>query len=416
MDIKAVDLFCGAGGLTYGLEHTGIDVVAGVDIDSNARHPYEENTNAEFLRRDIGGLLGETSSDADPLELSEVEDLLPSDSITAIVGCAPCQPFSELNNGVANSEHEKWGLLEAFLKVCRELEPDVVAIENVEGLLSDEIYQDRFKQWFDDHDQYSVWDGIIDCTDYLVPQSRKRLIMLASRLGDIEIIPPTRDQGDIVSVRRAFAEANLPVIGPGESASHIDSLHKAAGLRGKNPERMRHTKEGEDWHDWPDRLTLDSQDEDNSFTAYGRMWWDQPAPTLTTQFYNWGSGRFGHPGYAEDPGDSIDRAISLREGALLQTFPPDYSFVQDGEDPTNDVMGQLIGNAVPVRVGNAIGGSIRRHLDIQDIEAETTECEQSNSSNEEQAMYDSLLPPPEIATDGTLADPPIDPPNATRVR
>lgn len=416
MKVVAVDFFCGAGGLTYGLEQTGIDVVAGIDIDSNARYPYEANTNAEFLHRDIGGLLDETTSDVDPLELSEVIDIFPEDSITALVGCAPCQPFSELNNGVANSEHEKWGLLEAFLEVCREFEPDIVAIENVEGLSNDEIYKDRFKQWFDDHDQYSVWDAIIDCTDYLVPQSRKRLIMLASRLGEIEMIPPTRDHSDIVSVRRAFAEANLPEIGSGESASHIDPLHKAAGLRGKNPERMRHTKEGEDWHDWPDRLKLDSQDKDNSYTAYGRMWWDSPAPTLTTQFYNWGSGRFGHPGYAENLEDSTDRAISLREGALLQTFPPDYRFVEDGDDPVNDVMGQLIGNAVPVRVGNAIGGSIRHHLDGQDIEVEAREFEQSTSSEADQSMYNNLIAPPMTDMDGTFAKPQDNPPDATRVR
>lgn len=395
MRLVAVDLFCGAGGLTYGLEQTGVDVVAGVDIDPASRFPYEENTESNFMQRDIGGLLDrELESDIPGLEMEELKDLYPENSITALVGCAPCQPFSDLNNGVANSEHENWELLEAMRQVAEDLEPDLVAIENVAGLAGDEIYTDGFRQWFETQEAYDVWDGIIDCTDYGVPQSRKRLIMLASRMGEIEFIPPTREDSDIVTVRRSLAKAELPRIEAGESASNVDSLHKAAGLRGKNPERMRHTKEGEDWHNWPDRLKLDSQDEDNTFTAYGRMWWDRPAPTLTTQFYNWGSGRFGHPGYDENPEKSVDRAISLREGALLQTFPKDYEFVREGEEPVNDTIGQLVGNAVPVRIGNAIGGSLRRHLDQIGVEIEEPNPVHDSPSDKLTPTYKSLVFPP----------------------
>lgn len=410
MRVAAVDLFSGAGGLTYGLERTGIEVVAGFDIDSACEFPYEANTDADFRRRDIGGVLdGGSESDVRDLSTSKVKDLYPDGAVRALVGCAPCQPFSDLNNARDSSDHEKWGLLEAMRRVSEELKPELVAIENVEGLADDEIYTGGFREWFEDHEEYHVWDGIVDCTNYGVPQSRKRLIMLASKLGEIELIPPTRTGDDVVTVRRTFAEADLPEIDAGEAASEVDPMHKAAGLRGKNPERMRHTREGEDWHDWPDRLKLASQDEDNTYTAYGRMWWDEPAPTLTTQFYNWGSGRFGHPGYEDDPEESIDRAISLREGALLQTFPKDYAFVEEGEDPVNHEMGRLIGNAVPVRVGSAIGGSFHRHLDHLGIDVTT---EGDVAPQRSPPSYDRLVPP-EVSEDGShdqteATDPPAD--------
>ena len=417
MRTAAVDFFCGAGGLTYGLEETGIDVIAGIDIDPEARFPYQANTGAKFIQKDVGGLLGnESNADIDSLRMEEVEDFYPDDSISVLVGCAPCQPFSDLNNGVVNSDHEKWGLLEAIRRVSEELEPDIVAIENVKGLADDEIYTEGFREWFEQHDEYNIWDDIIDCRDYLVPQSRRRLIMLASRLGDIELIPPTRSPDDIVTVRRAFADADLPEIGAGEVASDVDPLHKAAGLRGKNSERMRYTKGGEDWHDWPDRLKLDSQDENNSFTAYGRMWWDKSAPTLTTQFYNWGSGRFGHPGYDEEPAESTDRAISLREGAILQTFPKDYRFVQRGENPVNDTIGRLIGNAVPVRVGNAIGGSIRRHLDQLGVDVEDGGPHENKTRDDSLSSSEVLVPPPVLEDQSRSIDFLEQSTDATRVR
>lgn len=397
MRVVVVDLFCGAGGLTYGLEETGLEVIAGVDLDPACKFPYDENTSASFRQRDIKGLLDdETDSDVENLTQDELKNLYPDDAVKVLVGCAPCQPFSELNNGDANTKHDKWGLLEAVRRVAEAIEPELVAIENVAGLANDEIYTRRFREWFENHDSYNVWDDVIDCSDYLVPQSRTRLIMLASQFGNIELIPPIRTDKDIVTVRRTFDEAGLPKLGPGEIATDADPMHKAAGLRGKNPERMRHTKEGEDWHDWPDRLKLDSHNENNSYTAYGRMWWDKLAPTLTTQFFNWGSGRFGHPDYDENPKKSTDRAISLREGALLQTFPKEYKFVEENEVPTNTKMGRLIGNAVPVRVGNAIGGSIRRHLSKQEIDVDFMDVDQKENNTITSPSYRSLVVPPVI--------------------
>lgn len=400
-DVVAIDLFCGVGGLTYGLESVGISVRTGIDIDGACQYPYEANTDAQFLRRDIAGVLDiATDSDVDDLTVAEVASLLPDDAVTIIAGCAPCQPFSELNNGIANTDHDKWGLLEAMRRVVEAVEPDIVAMENVPGIADDEIYTDNFRAWFTEtaDPEYRVEDDVVDCTEYRVPQSRQRLVMLASRLGDPELVPPPRTADDVMTVRRTFTASEAPEIAAGEAAPEFHPLHKAADLRGANPERMRHICEGENWHDLPEDLKPASE-ANSSYIAYGRMWWDRPAPTLTTNFFNWGSGRFGHPGHDEDPAASTDRAISLFEGAILQTFPADYEFVPEDEDPKMVTLGRLIGNAVPVRLAKAIGGSIRRHLVELDVDTEFTprHCQSEKADDEME-----LVPPP---TDDLLTQP-----------
>lgn len=410
--VVAIDLFCGAGGFTYGLESVGIDVVAGIDVDEACRYPYETNTDAQFLKRDIGGVLdGETDSDAKDLTLDEAKSLFPDDAVTIVAGCAPCQPFSELNNGIVNTDHDKWGLLEAMRRVVEAIEPDIVAMENVPGIADDEIYTANFRNRFIENGDpdYRVTDYIVDCTDYLVPQSRERLVMLASRFGDPELVPSPRTEDDVVTVRRELCSLNLPEIDAGEAAPEFHPLHRAAGLRGDNPDRMRHTREGEDWHDLPDHLKPASE-ENSSYTAYGRMWWDRPAPTLTTNFFNWGSGRFGHPGYDEDPADSTDRAISLLEGALLQTFPFDYEFVPGGENPQMSTVGRLIGNAVPVRLAKAVGGSVRRHLVEHDVDVAFSERRHQSTKSDEGEI--KLVLPPIDDLQFHLRDEPSEPDNA----
>jgi DNA (cytosine-5)-methyltransferase 1 len=122
-------------------------------------------------------------------------------------------------------------------------------------------------------------------------------------------------------------------------------------------ERMRASKPGGTWRDWPSHLVAECHRKPTGKTypgVYARMAWDEPSPTLTTQFYGFGNGRYGHP--------EQDRAISLREGAILQGFPKRYSFVKKGEPVHFKVLGRLIGNAVPVTLGRVIGKSVKAHL------------------------------------------------------
>lgn len=348
MDVAAVDLFSGVGGLTHGLENAGITVVAGIDVDPDCKYPYEENNDATFVEANIAEISSET-----------VADLYPGDSIQVLAGCAPCQPFSNYNNGVDSSEMEDWGLLKEFGRLVRDIEPDIVAMENVQEIRNHRVYSDFIDTLF--KNGYDISINKADCEKYGVPQSRRRLVVLASKHGDVGLIDPTHTGYDeYVTVRDTIGGDTLDPIEAG-GADDEDPLHRSQTLEDINLERIRQSTPGGTWRDWDEELVLEchKKESGSSYDAvYGRMEWDALAPTITTQFYGYGSGRFGHP--------EQDRAISLREGAMLQTFPEDYSFVEDDDDEVHfNQIGQFIGNAVPVKLAEAIGESILQHLNTQ---------------------------------------------------
>jgi DNA (cytosine-5)-methyltransferase 1 len=200
---------------------------------------------------------------------------------------------------------------------------------------------------------YEVWVDVIDCAQYGLPQRRRRTVLLASRHGEIKLRAP--NQSETKTVEDALK--GLPILRHGGRHAQ-DPLHAASGLSDLNYQRIKASKPGGSWRDWPKNLIAKCHRKDTGKSycgVYGRMRWDEPAPTLTTQFYGFGSGRFGHPSQA--------RGLSLREGAILQGFPQDYSFVSKGESVQFKVLGRLIGNAVPVDLGRAIGESIIEHVE-----------------------------------------------------
>jgi DNA (cytosine-5)-methyltransferase 1 len=202
---------------------------------------------------------------------------------------------------------------------------------------------------------YNVWQGVVDCTQYGLPQTRRRMVILASVIGPIEPIAPTHEKPQTVK----DAIGKLPAIEAG-SAHKNDAFHMSSRLSDLNLERIRASRPGGTWRDWPKRLVAECHRKETGRTypgVYGRMTWDDPSPTITTQFYGFGNGRFGHP--------EQDRGISLREGAILQGFPKDYAFVPEGGPTHFKVLGRMIGNAVPVVLGEAIGQSIAAHLGIE---------------------------------------------------
>ncbi|TKX35160.1 DNA cytosine methyltransferase [Halorubrum sp. CGM5_25_10-8B] len=352
MSIRAVDLFCGAGGLTYGLQEAGIDVRAGFDIESECRHPYtENNSDVDFVEGDL----------SDDVSNAEIEEYLSAgeDDYTLIAGCAPCQPYSTMSNGNKNrtEDHEKWGLMDEFAEIVADIQPDLVTMENVPQVQKHDPYDDFCRRLAEAG--YHISDRVVDCPNYGVPQQRKRMVLLASKHGRIELQDPTHDP-DEVTVESEFSKHNFCELEAGET-SDDDFLHNARGLSDTNKKRIRHSQPGGTWKDWPEELLLKCHKKDSGrkyIAPYGRMEWNKPAPTITTQFYNYGSGRFGHP--------EEDRAISVREGATLQTFPSDYSFVQSEEELSVKSVGKLIGNAVPVRLAEAIGQSLIQHIRNED--------------------------------------------------
>ena len=337
----ALDLFCGAGGLSYGMKQAGVDVLAGVDVDPACRYPFKANVKADFYQKDVA-----------ELSIGFVRSLLGTKAPRVLAGCAPCQPFSSYTNPVAIQEHD-WQLLSKFGEMVTELLPEIVTMENVPRLERYSVF-DSFLDTLDDGG-YSYNYKVVRCASYGVPQTRRRLVLLASRLGNINLIGPTHSKGEFQTVRRAIQHLDGIAAGT-ESVS--DPIHKSSGLSEKNLKRIRSSKPGGTWRDWDSGLQAACHLRKSGRTypsVYGRMQWDELAPTLTTQFHGYGNGRFGHP--------TQDRAISLREGAILQTFPENYSFVPRDEAVHIATVARLIGNAVPVLLGEAIGRSIVTHLE-----------------------------------------------------
>ncbi len=338
MKIDAVDLFCGAGGLSYGLIKAGIHVRAGLDFDQHCTFPYTTNIpKAKFLLEDIS-----------QTQASSLAKFYRKRSIKLLAGCAPCQPFSSLRNGTARQKSDKWPLLGHFSRLVQEIHPDLVTMENVPVLQTQSIYTDFVSAL--EQQGYFICAGVIDAAIYGVPQRRRRLVLLASRYGAIRMLKPEEIGAEKRTVRQAIG--GLPPIHAGGS-SKKDHLHKSRALTEINLERVNASIPGGTWEDWPERLKLACHQKESgaSFkSVYGRLEWDKPSGTITTQSSNLGTGRFGHP--------VQHRALSLREMAILQSFPDDYKFIPDGEDVQFSSLGRLIGNAVPVDLAYAVGRSI----------------------------------------------------------
>lgn len=363
MPVNVVDLFCGAGGLTAGLEAAGLSVAKGVDVDRDAKYAYEENTDADFVNLDVQTLADEH----EPVErwFQHAEGGPFADGVRVLAGCAPCQPYSTMSNGEYDGDHtnhDEWGLLDAFRQIVAEIEPDVVVAENVLQVRNDDTYE-QFVETLTNQG-YSINDDEnknVYLPEYGVPQKRRRWVLVASKHGLISLPAPTyTEPEEYPTVQERIG--HLPSIKPGEPHPE-DPVHRSRELSEANIERIKLTEPGGDWRDWADAgredllLNCHKKASGKSYTApYGRMVPDEPAPTITTQFYNYGSGRFGH----YDP--EQNRALSMREGALLQTFPEEYEFYDEWSDVGTKNLGRLIGNAVPPRLGEVIGKGITQHL------------------------------------------------------
>jgi DNA (cytosine-5)-methyltransferase 1 len=342
--ISAVDLFCGAGGLTHGLLRASISVEGGIDVDPAAAHAYtKNNAGARFLQWDVGRK-----------NYPSIAKLFAEGKHRLLAGCAPCQPFSKLTNGI--ERHRSWDLLDNFGRFVDGIVPELVTMENVPELAQRgrEVF-DSFRRTLERNDYYVDWK-IVNCADYGAPQSRKRLVLLASRLGEIKV-PEGRysDPSKWKTVRQAIG--GLAPVSAG--AQHPDDpLHAAARLSPLNMRRIRATPhDGGTKDDWPKDLVLHCHRRKTGsryHSIYGRMWWDRPAPTMTTLCNGIGNGRFGHP--------EQDRAITLREAALLQTFPHDYEFWPPEAKLNSKAIARMIGNAVPPELARALGEALLDHV------------------------------------------------------
>lgn len=342
-NVEVIDLFCGIGGLTHGFENEGFSVIAGIDNDSSCQYGYEANNKSKFIHKNIADVTS-----------SELNKLYHNDKIKVLIGCAPCQPYSGLNKKKGKGRDKT--PLEKFAELVEDIKPTIVSMENVRGLANTKKYPEFanfLKTLKNNNYKYSY--QVIDASDYGVPQKRNRLVLLASKLGEIHLLPPTNSDKK-VTVRDVIGK--LPKLKDGET-SQIDRLHRSRKLNDINKLRIKSTpQDGGNSDAWDQTLLPDcyKKESGNTYrkTVYGRMKWDEPSPTMTTQCVGLGNGRFGHP--------EQDRAISLREAALLQTFPNSYKFLPDNEEIVVKHVAKFIGNAVPIRLGEIISRSIKSHL------------------------------------------------------
>lgn len=345
--MEVVDLFCGIGGLSMGFRAQGFDVRAGIDLDRSCKYAYEKNVGANFLDLSV------TDVTADQLR-----NLYSSRAdYRVLVGCAPCQPFSmytgryRQNESVAQRD-KRWELLDEFARLIEQTLPDVVSMENVVRVSKHPAFASFVLRL--ESAGYVVSHQKVRAQDYGVPQRRARLVLFASLHGEVEVAKPTH-VGSPVTVRQAIA--TLPPIKAG-CVSKDDHLHKSRGVGERNLRRLRATREGGSWKEWSEDLKLacHKKASGKSFRAvYGRMSWDEPSPVITTQCLGIGNGRFGHP--------EQDRAISIREAALLQSFPTDFDFLAPEAPLSGVTLARQIGNAVPPLLGQAVAKSIQEHLE-----------------------------------------------------
>ena len=324
----AVDLFCGAGGLSEGLRQAGFDVAGAVELDALACRTYRLNhRGVKLWEIDITRLSGAVMMKALKLQPGDL-DLL--------AACPPCQGFSTMRtkNGARTNRDSRNDLIFDVLRIVRSMKPKSVMLENVPGLAEDSRYV-AFCRGLESQG-YRVKSDILNTVDFGVPQRRRRLVVLASRLAEPEFAP----KATVFCTVREFI-GNLT---PPERSR--DPLHNYSVRRSKKvTDLIRRIP-----HNGGSRTALGQEEQlpchqrlEGFRDVYGRMTWDRPAPTITGGCINPSKGRFLHP--------RANRAITLREAALLQTFPKKYRFPLDkGRYP----VALLIGNALPPEF-------IRRH-------------------------------------------------------
>lgn len=349
--LKAIDFFCSGGGMSYGFYQAGIEVIAGIDIDDSCKETFEENLpSSNFIHADVSKL--------NEAKLEKITGISKNDDNLVFIGCSPCQFWTILNTDKTKSQKSK-NLLHEFLRFVKYFKPGYVVVENVPGILhrKEESGLNKFIKVLEDN-KYLVFYEIVNLNNYGVPQSRKRFSLVATRVDQHYIFPqPDKKKGptvkDFIGVNNGFIPIN---------AGHKDLstfMHTAAALSEKNLDRIQSTpKNGGTRLSWENsdlQLNAYKKQEKKLFPdTYGRMSWDKPSPTITTRFCSLSNGRFGHP--------EEHRAISLREGATLQTFPFDFIFKTKGIAHT----AKIIGNAVPVEYARRIGRSLLKSKESSD--------------------------------------------------
>lgn len=333
---KAIDIFSGCGGLTSGLRAAGFQVVAGVEIKPDARLTYGLNHPEAALFEDVRALSADTVLNAVNLKKGEL-DLL--------AGCPPCQGFSRMRtkNHAQPAEDARNELIFDFVRLVEGLLPKTIMMENVPGLKEDWRLKEATKRL--EALGYRWACEVVNAADYGVPQRRKRMILMASRLGNVSI-----PEGNSKHKTVKDAIGDLPA--PRNSRLPLHKLLAEHGDKVKS--RIRETPaNGGSRSAWGEENQLDCHKRLGSGfrDVYGRMAWNDVSPTITRSCVNPSKGRFLHP--------KQNREISLYEAALLQTFPRSYKFpLSEGRE----AIASMIGEALPPLLAEKQARYLLKHI------------------------------------------------------
>ncbi len=332
----AIDVFAGAGGLTVGLKRAGFRVVAAVELEAHSFATYKANhPEVRCLKQDIA-----TVSGAALLELAG------TDRIDLLAGCPSCQGFTSLTAQYKDKADPRNELVLEIARLAEETRPRAIMMENVPGLAQKggSLYgQLRSRLQALD---YRLTEGVLQAADYGVPQFRRRLVLLGGQGFEIALPAATHSDAptDNLSPWRTVRDTigNMPepiTLAEAKARGQVEwsDWHVVRELSRKNIERIKVARAGETWTHIPEHLRpACHRDGYIGFTnVYGRMEWDRPSPTITGGCTTFSKGRFGHP--------QAERTISVREAALLQTFPRDYRL----DTPYMDYVCNMVGNALP---------------------------------------------------------------------
>ncbi len=343
MTLTAINAFSGAGGLTVGLKWAGFRVAAAVELEPHSFAAYKANhPEVRCLKQDIATVPG-----------TALLKLAGADRIDLLAGCPPCQGFTSLTAKYKSREDPRNKLVLEMARLAEETQPRAIMMENVPGLTrKGQAFHSRLRSRLEALG-YRLTEGILQVADYGVPQFRRRFVLLGGHGFDIDFpaathsglpesnLAPWRTVRDTIgfmpepiTLRNAKATGNI----------ECSDWHVVRDLSGDNIERIKAAQAGKTWTHIPEHLRPKChRDGYEGFTnVYGRMEWDRPSPTITGGCTTFSKGRFGHP--------TDDRTISVREAALLQTFPLDYRL----DTPYMEHVCNMIGNALPCDFATAL--------------------------------------------------------------
>lgn len=363
MAFTAIDLFCGAGGLSLGLQRAGLDVVLAVDSWDVAVRSYSRNFDHPVLHGDLGTMTGSEILRAAGMDGANVD---------LVVGGPPCQGFSIQRIGP--DEDARNSLVLAYARLLKSISPRLFVMENVPGLLGKRGAA-QLKAFLAEMKKagYDSTSHVVNAADYGVPQIRKRVVVLGWQRGSptFQLAKPLLRPEDYLTVESAIGDLPAPM--PPGKFSEGDPLHRETRLSSLNRERLRHIPPGGGMEDLPVELRVECHKEGAAKighrNVYGRLAADRPAGTITARFDSFTRGKFAHPHH--------DRNITLREGARLQSFPDTFSFYGNQEE-----IAAQIGNAVPPKLAEALG-----HAAVESLRRGCSDTRKRRSS----AMAPALL-------------------------